>query len=289
MSSQQLILLAMQSSIIVTVFGFGLDSTLDDVLSVLRRPGRLLRALFAMFVVMPLLALGLDKAFEFRHEVEIALVVLALSPIPPLLPRKQDKATGGASFGMGLMVTVALLSIVIVPLGAMLMGPVFHRIFTMPPLAIAKVILVAAVLPLLAGMAVGALMPKTTHRIFKPIRLLANLLLPATALLVVWASRHAVLAQIGEGTVVAIAIFIVVGLLAGHLLGGPSPRDRAVLALSTASRHPGIAIAVATTNFPDVHAVTPTIVLYLLANLLLSIPYVMWHKRAFRHAAANCP
>jgi len=249
------------------------------VLYVVRRPKRLLLALLAMFVVMPLLALALDKAFEFRPEVEIALVVLALSPIPPLLPRKQGKAAGSASFGMGLMVTMALLSIAIIPLGATLMGAAFHRSFTVPPLVIAKLIVVMAVLPLLAGMAVAAFMPRTTLRIFKPVRLLANLLLPAAGLVIVWGARHALLAQVGESTVIALVVFIVAGLVAGHLLGGPAPRDRAVLALSTASRHPGIAIALASANFPDVHAVTPTIGLYLLLNLVLSMPYVMWHRR----------
>jgi BASS family bile acid:Na+ symporter len=279
MSAQQVILFVMQLSIFLTVFGFGLDATIDDVLYVVRRPKRLLLALLAMFVVMPLLALALDKAFEFRPEVEIALVVLALSPIPPLLPRKQGKAAGSASFGMGLMVTMALLSIAIIPLGATLMGAAFHRSFTVPPLVIAKLIVVMAVLPLLAGMAVAAFMPRTTLRIFKPVRLLANLLLPAAGLVIVWGARHALLAQVGESTVIALVVFIVAGLVAGHLLGGPAPRDRAVLALSTASRHPGIAIALASANFPDVHAVTPTIGLYLLLNLVLSMPYVMWHRR----------
>jgi|UPI000688205C BASS family bile acid:Na+ symporter len=287
MTLQQTILLTMQVSVIITVFGFGLDAKVDDLLYVVRRPVRLLRALAAMFLVMPLLALGLDKLFEFRLEVEIALVALALSPVPPLLPRKHDKATGDGSSGVGLMATMALLSIVVIPLGVALTGPVFHRSFEMPPSTIARLIFMVAILPLAAGMAVGALLPGRVQQIFKPIRLVANILIVATALLIVWASRKAVVAQIGDGTFYALAAFIVVGLVVGHLLGGPAPRDRAVLALSTASRHPGIALAMASANFPNVHEVTATVLLYLLLNVVLSVPYVMWQKRRLGAVAAG--
>jgi BASS family bile acid:Na+ symporter len=60
-----------------------------------------------------------------------------------------------------------------------------------------------------------------------------------------------------------------------------------VLALSTASRHPGIALAMASANFPDVHSVTATVLLYLLLNIVLSIPYVLWQKRRLGAASAG--
>ena len=82
-----------------------------------------------------------------------------------------------------------------------------------------------------------------------------------------------------DGTVVAMGLFIVVGLLAGHLLGGPATDDRTVLAMATASRHPGVALAVAHLNFPD-EALPAAVLLFLLANAVLSIPYVAWRKRA---------
>ena len=110
MNVHELILLTLQSSVIVTVFSFGLEAAIDDVLYVWRRPSHLLRALIAMFVVMPLVALGLSNLLDVSDPVRIALVALAISPIPPLLPKKQGKAGGSSSFALGLMVTMALLS-----------------------------------------------------------------------------------------------------------------------------------------------------------------------------------
>jgi BASS family bile acid:Na+ symporter len=64
------------------------------------------------------------------------------------------------------------------------------------------------------------------------------------------------------------------------MLGGPDPRDRVVLALATATRHPGIALAIGTTNFPEQKAVLPTILLYVLLVAILTFPYVLWRERA---------
>jgi BASS family bile acid:Na+ symporter len=62
-------------------------------------------------------------------------------------------------------------------------------------------------------------------------------------------------------------------------MGGPHPDDRLVLALSTASRHPAIALAVAKANFPEEPRLGATILLYLLVNAIIGILYLSWHKR----------
>jgi len=59
MTLQQLILFALQASIMVTIFGFGLAATKDDLLYVVSRPGLFGRSVLAMFVVMPVLAVAL--------------------------------------------------------------------------------------------------------------------------------------------------------------------------------------------------------------------------------------
>ena len=116
MDLKQLIMLAFLVSINCVVFGFGLKATFEDMLYLVRRPGLLARSLLSVFVIMPVVAVVLDRLFVFRPEVEIGLVTLALSPVPPLLPRKLGKAGEDSSYVLGLMATLALLSIVFVPL-----------------------------------------------------------------------------------------------------------------------------------------------------------------------------
>jgi len=66
-----------------------------------------------------------------------------------------------------------------------------------------------------------------------------------------------------------------------------------VLALATATRHPGIAIAIAIAhiNFPNEQAVPAAVVIYLVVSAVLSVPYLAWRKNSSRvgdpRSAAN--
>ena len=96
-------MLALQASVFLMVFGFGLDATRGDVLYVVRRPGLFARSLVAMFVIMPAVAIALVSLFNFRQVVGIALVALSISPVPPLLPRREGQACGRRAYALGLM------------------------------------------------------------------------------------------------------------------------------------------------------------------------------------------
>jgi len=88
----------------------------------------------------------------------------------------------------------------------------------------------------------------------------------------------------GQGTLVAIVVIVGFGLLAGHLLGGPDPGNRGALATATASRHPGIALLLAVGVFPENEKVIlGTVLLYLLANIALTVPYQRWRKKVLSH------
>ena len=71
----------------------------------------------------------------------------------------------------------------------------------------------------------------------------------------------------------------VILLLVGHLLGGPDSGNRGALASATVSRHPAIALLLASGAFPEHESnVIAMVLLYLLAALLLAIPYERWRK-----------
>ncbi|MEJ8823549.1 hypothetical protein WKW80_16135 [Variovorax humicola] len=281
MNAREVIALALQASIIVTVFGFGLKATREDVLYVFERPMHLVRSVLAMFVIMPVIAVVLAQSFDFRHPVEVALVALAISPVPPLLPRKHKKAGGQVSYGLGLMVTMAVLSLAFIPLALHLLGLFYDKSYATPPAAIAKIVFTAAVLPLLAGMLCGRLFPKRAQAIAAPAILVGKFLLPIAGVAILIAAHRALGALLGDGTLVAIVVFVAIALVVGHALGGPDPEERGVLALSTACRHPGIAIAIATANAadPNDHQSSAAIMLYLVVSIIATVPYVRWQSR----------
>ncbi len=116
-------------------------------------------------------------------------------------------------------------------------------------------------------------------RIEKPTGLIAKVLLVVGLIAILAGTLPAVLALLGNGTIVAFVVFAVAGLAVGHWLGGPEDGHRLVLALSTASRHPAIALAVAKANFPDEPYLGASILLYLLVNALVGIPFLVWRRR----------
>ena len=285
MELRQLVMLTFQVSILLIVFSFGLQATSRELLYLIRRPGLLGRSLLAMFVVMPMVAVSLAMMFNFRRTVEIDMVALAISAVPPLLPNKGSRAGGHTSYALALMVTAAVLSIVIVPAAVEQIEWLVGRSLAMAPSAVARVVLIMIVMPVITGMVVRGVVPAVADRIEKPVGLVAKILLAIAVIALLASSASEVWAQADVSSVLAMAIFVLVGLAVGHVLGGPEPDHSVVLALCTACRHPGIAVAIVAANAPDVRP-GPTILLYVIVSALICIPYVVWSRQ---QVAATVP
>ena len=159
MTFQQVVMLALQASVLLDRVRIGLHATLHDLQYLIRRPGLLARSLLSMFVIMPIVAVVLVRSFELRPAFEIALVALAIAPVPPLLPGKGSTAGGHAGYALGLMAVVSVLAIAVVPLSLLILGLYVERELQMPPLAIAKVVFTMTLLPLAMGVTLRALAP----------------------------------------------------------------------------------------------------------------------------------
>jgi BASS family bile acid:Na+ symporter len=127
-------------------------------------------------------------------------------------------------------------------------------------------------------MIVHALLPNLAARFHAPVRLVSATVLAVAAVMLLGGTWGAIWHAIGGGTVIALVAFVVCGLAVGHFLGGPEPEHSTVLALSTASRHPAIALSVAAVNFPQDRFVG-VILLYLLIATVVCIPYIAWQRR----------
>lgn len=278
MDLAKLILLALKASIALSVFGLGLKATFMDVTFLLRQPWLLLKSLLAMNVVLPLLVAVLVSLFDLNPAVKTALVLLAVSPVPPVLPKKQFKLGAPESYVYGLLAASALFAIVLVPLTVELLGKALGREVSMPMAAVAKIVLATVLLPLAAGVLVHRLAPSFARQIEPFISGLASVLLAIGLVFILIGMWSGIAALVGDGTLVALAVMTLLGLLVGHLLGGPDPDDRSALALACASRHPGVALAIAEINAPGHKSVTTAVLLYLLVSAVVSIPYTIWRK-----------
>src|SRR5262249_11140275 len=101
--------MALVASVMLIVCSLGLKATLRDATYLFQRPLQFTRSLLAMFIIMPVLAGILVYALSLPPAVEIAFVALAVSPVPPILPKKALTAGGSRSYALGLLVAAAII------------------------------------------------------------------------------------------------------------------------------------------------------------------------------------
>jgi BASS family bile acid:Na+ symporter len=277
MDLQQLITWAFQLSIVATAFGFGLKATTENVQDLMRRPVLLGRFFLALFVIVPIVAVALAHVFDFPHAAEVAMIVLAISPLTAMIPA--GLICRRPSYPVALMPTVALLSIGGVPLLAALIGRYLGQPVVVSPLRVAGVIAVTVLLPVVAGMVVRTLRPAQADRLELPASLVGTVVLRLATLALLLTNLHAIWALVVNGTVIAIAAVVAVGFATGYLLGGPHPDGRTVLALAGGFRHPAVALATAAASSSEPHFAA-AIVLYMLLGDIVGLPYMIWRQRS---------
>jgi BASS family bile acid:Na+ symporter len=283
MTLGSLIKITITVSLMLMVVALGMRYEAGERGYLLRRPSLLVRSLAAMYFVTPLVIWGLITRLNLKAPVAIALGALAVSPVPPILPGRRLNMTSRA-YVYGLVATAALFAVVLVPAVTALVGARLR----IPYISLVEVLLLVVqtvVAPLVIGLIVQRLFPARAEQLATLASKTGTALL-ILALLAVLPVELAVLPLLlGDRTLVAILVFTFVGLIAGHLLGGPDPEHRTVLAVATASRHPGVALAIAGASFPTQKLVTAAIMLALVVSIIATVPYVAWRRRVHARAA----
>ena len=288
MDGPQIVKLLLTTSILLLVFALGARATLVDALGLIptlfRPPYWLLRALAAMYVVVPAVAIGMSLVFDLEKPIRVGLLAIAVAPIPPILPGKQLRFGGSPSHVFGLLVAVSLLAIVQVPLMIEVLGRVFGREVSFGPGQVASLIGMTILIPLAAGLLMRRLAPRWAASAALWASRLGTFLLLTVVITVLVKFWPLMVSLVGGGTMLVVVAMAATAIGAGHWLGGPDPSDRAILAVASAMRHPGIAFAVAKANVPDEPRLAGAILLYVLVSLSLTTLYGLAIRR--RHLGA---
>jgi BASS family bile acid:Na+ symporter len=250
MELSKLVPILVQFSTALVVVALGLKSRPEDVRGLWRRPGLLARSLIALDVLVPALVVLTVLFFRPAQPVRIALVLLAISPVPPFLPMSQSKLSSDSAYIYGLLMITSLLSIVYVPAAVAALNLVVERSLTISFEVVARIVLLTVLAPLCAGALVRRFAPAFAARVAPSVTKLGTALLLICLVLILIASWRAMVGLIGNGTILVIAVVAAIALATGHALGGPDPEGRVVLALAAGSHHPGVALAIAAASFP---------------------------------------
>lgn len=277
------LLIVLKITVTIIIFGIGLDSTPYDAVRLFRQPALLLRSLLAMYVLVPLAAVGLVILLPLPPGAEAALLVLAVSSGAPLLPRKL-LGIGDGAFIFSLVVASSVLAVILVPLWLEMLGPLFPRLPRLAPERTAWVLGESFFLPLLAGMAVRRFFPQLAAWSGGRVVGLAGLAMTLAAVLLMAVNWHVVLEVKWQG-IAALAFLIVISLVIGHLVGGPAEENRSALAVACATRHIGVAVVVATSLPGGRTAVVISI--YIAVSVAITLPYTRWRRVVAARQAAT--
>jgi BASS family bile acid:Na+ symporter len=201
----------------------------------------------------------------------LIVATLAVGIGPPASMNRMGPTAPTAREALELNIVVLAISLVFVPLAFALVAAMFHRNLSIGVGAVAKVVLGRALIPLLLGLGAARLFPRFSASrgpLLMKIVNIALLVLVAVALLVGWREMFSIG---GVGWIVCAAA-VVGSLLIGHLLGGPDPGSRSVVAAASAMRFPALALALATAT-PAGRRLLPVVLDYAVLALLSVVLY----------------
>ena len=276
---KEIVILALMVSILLLVLGYGLKATINEAFYLFRKPNKLFRTLLAMNVIMPLFVILMVLLFDLAPLIRVTLLALAISPLPPLFPAKPLKAGEREEYVIGLLVAASLFSIVLIPLSLEVYEAIANKPIHVSEQRLILTILVTIIAPLLLGIGIRHSVPGFAEKVASSVIKFAQILLIIAILPLLFLLFPLIRELIGSGIGLIFLLFVLVGLIVGHLLGGPSGKDRNILAVATAARHPGIAMTLASSNIQEQELVPAAIVLYLLITALITTPYLLWLGR----------
>jgi bile acid:Na+ symporter, BASS family len=260
------------------VLAVGVQADPAGLLTCVRRPSWLLRIVVAMFIAVPLLGAALVKVSGAPIGMKVSILLMAIAAVAPLLPRKLLKLGVGAAFADSLSAVTMVLAIPLVPITASVLGAMFGRETVVSPISVAGTLASTFLVPFAVGMALKAVVRDRADLVGDWANTISTIMLAVIVLALIAVQFGTIFPLLWQSLPLVVA-FAAGSLLIGHVLGGPDPRERTALAIATVTRHPGLALLIATSSFPNIQVVPP-ILSVIIGCAIVSIPYTAWRKRS---------
>jgi BASS family bile acid:Na+ symporter len=270
-------------SIVCIMAAMGTQLTRGDVLRTVREYALVTRWLVANLLAVPLFALVLGVVFGLSEPILVGLLLVAVAPGAPFIP--QLVAMSGANSHEAIRLTAALtiVATMTVPLLVAFTLALLGVDTRFAPWRFLLPLLVVLVVPLLVGGYVRHRRPALASTLAPRLAALSNLTL-LTALVVVplldpGATLRVFATLLGTGALLVMAVFVLLTILVGWVVGGPTRQKRRILALGTAGRNVNVALFIATGAFPASNA-DATIVAFAVVMLVVSLLVVWFWRRS---------
>jgi len=279
--AKELVPIVAQGALGLVIASIGLRAQARVVLAAMRDTNLVLKGLLAVNVVVPIVALIITSILPIHPFVRAGIVIMAVSPMAPLVQMKMLKGGLDTSHAVGLYVALILSAILFVPATVALLGALYPGDASISVAAVAKMVAVTTLLPLAAGLAISNWAPEFARRAAPIVMILGFIAVGLLAVLILYKEGDAMLGLIGDGTLLAIVVTVAAGLVAGYWLGWPNPANSDALAMAAGTRHPGIAALIVHANFNDPRVML-AVLLFLLTGIVMTMAFLLWQLRRQR-------
>ena len=256
------------TALVTIMLSMGLQVNIQAVLTAARPARRVAFALLANDLLVPAVTFGLLYVFQADPMVAVGLLVLAVCPGAPVGPPITAVARGSVPLAIAIMVILAGLSGLLSPA---LLGVLLARVAPDSGLridyeGIVRTLLITQMLPLASGLVIRHGAPGLTHRIAKPVGLLANVQLLALVGRIL-AARHETLAAIRPRGWKGMSLLLLASLGIGWFCGGLDAVARKAMAVTTATRNVAVGLVIVTSQFAGTPAVTAVVAYGLISTI----------------------
>jgi len=232
----------------VIMFGMGLTLKPEDFRVVFSRPKDVLVGCLAQFAVMPLLAYALTRVFRLEEALAIGVILVGCCPGGTASNVITFLAKGDLALSVGMTATSTLLAPVLTPLLVWLLA---GETVDVDVVGMLLSILWVVILPIVLGLIVKRIWPRTTERAAGYLPALSSLAICVIVLIVIAANAHKLLAG-GWVILLVVVLHNVCGLAAGYLIGlllHLSPAKRRAVSVEVGMQNSGLASSLATLHF----------------------------------------
>jgi len=250
--------------VVSSMLSAGLTLSIQSLQAQFKSARLVVAALAANFVLVPLSAYVITRAFPVQQNAAIALLLLGTAAGAPLLPKLVEFARGNLALAVGLMALLMSGTIITMPFVLPMILPGSRA----SAWSIAKPLLFVVLPALAAGLGTRAYREAFAVRIQPIFRLASNVTLVGVIVVAIAANISKVPGTGTFSAVVAGTIFIFASFGIGYALGGPDADTRKVLALGTTQRSSSIAFLVAVENFRGSDVVDALAILVSLALII---------------------
>lgn len=267
-------ILAPTASYSITVFAVssmlsvGLAYRIGRILAPLRDLRAVFRALVANFVLVPLLAVGIEQVIPMDPRMALGLFLLAGSAGAPFLIKLARAARSDLAFSAALLLLLIPATIAFLPFYVPLaMHHPLLRGLSYTPSSVAAIglpLLITLIVPILVGFAVNAIAPAWAARLVPIAGTVASVALVVVIVSTFGANFHDVIRVVRNGAVLAGVLLIMGAFGAGFLLS--RPERSAALGLGTAQRNVAAAMVIASRDFTE-----PDILVMITASVLAGL------------------